>query len=93
MFVHFINDKPVAIAETKLFDTKNERYLQFQEILKKKGFQWEGDFKVSKESEWELAIFQTKLFTSHENFDTKFYDLINWLAGVEHNRDITKNFN
>jgi hypothetical protein len=93
MFVHFINDKPVAIAETKLFDSNNPKYLSFQEMLKKKGFQWEGNFKVSNESEYNFTILPTKLFTSHENFDTKFYDLINWLAGVEHNRDITKNFN
>jgi hypothetical protein len=91
MFVHFINNKPVGIAEINLFSS--ERFSEFRNMLSRKGLQWENNFKVVDENTFEFTVSQTKLFTSHENFDTKYYDLINWLSGDNTNRDITKNFN
>jgi hypothetical protein len=91
MFVHFINNKPVGIAEINLFSS--ERFSEFRNMLSKKGLQWENNFKVVDNNTFEFTVSQTKLFTSHENFDTKYYDLINWLSGDNTNRDITKNFN
>lgn len=91
MFVHFINNKPVGIAEINLFSS--ERFSEFRNMLSRKGLQWENNFKVVDNNTFEFTVSQTKLFTSHENFDTKYYDLINWLSGDNTNRDITKNFN
>ncbi len=91
MFVHFINNKPVGIAETNLFS--GQRFQEFRDMLLKKGLKWENNFRVVNKGNYEFTVSQTKLFTSHENFDTNYYDLINWLSGVNDNRDITKNFN
>lgn len=93
MFVLFINEKPVAISETNLFDIKNNKYLEFKEMMQNKGFEWNNNYSLQVENKnYEFTNNQTKLFTTHENFDNRFYDLIQWLAGTDNKRDITKNF-
>lgn len=93
MFVHFINEKPVAISEYNLFSEGNSKYSDFRKLLENKGFTWLDNFTVKSENNvWEFTVNQTKLFTTHENFDNQFYDLIYWLSGVDNRRDITKNF-
>lgn len=90
MFVHFINSKPVGIAETNLF--KNDNFQIFRDKLEEKGLVWDNLFKVTGDNIYEFTVSQTKLFTSHENFDTRYYDFIQWLSGIENNRDITSSF-
>ena len=93
MFVHFINEKPVAISEVNLFRVENDKYLDFKNLMQEKGFTWIDNFTLKSESNtYEFSISQTKLFTTHENFDNNFYDLIYWLSGIDNRRDITKNF-
>ena len=91
MFVHFINGKPVAISETNLFNKDNLRYLEFKSMTQKKGFEWSSDFTFARNNSYSLTVSQTRLFTTHENFDTNYYDLIHWLSGKDERRDITKN--
>lgn len=93
MFVHFINKRPVAISEQNLFTEKNPRYMDFISIMQQKGFDWSDNHSMqNKKGNYEFTVNQTKLFTTHENFDNKYYDLIQWLSGIDNNRDITKNF-
>lgn len=94
MWIHFINDKPVAIGETNLFDPSTERFKSFKKQVENKGFEWINDFTFETRSQsFSFTVTKTKLFTSHENFDVRFYDLINWLNGEDHGRNILKNFN
>lgn len=93
MFVHFINEKPVAISERNLFQIENDKFLEFKNMMQSKGFSWIDDYTLdTKNQVYEFSILKTKLFTTHENFDNQFYDLIYWLSGIDNRRDITKNF-
>lgn len=92
MFVHFINNKPVAIGEVNLFQENNNRFIEFKNKLTTQGMKWETSYRVVGKMSYDFTISQTKLFTSHENFDTRYYDLIHWLSGVDNNRNITIGF-
>ena len=93
MFVHFINEKPVAISEQNLFKTENEKFVEFKNLMQSKGFKWVDSYTLETKSQiYEFSILKTSLFTTHENFDNQFYDLIYWLSGIDNRRDITKNF-
>jgi len=93
MFVMFINDRPVAVSETNLFDSSGARYREFQEMTKSKGMTWPDMHRMKSGSgSYDFTFTQTKLFTTHESFDTRYYDLMFWLSGQDVKRDILKGF-
>lgn len=93
MFVMFINDRPVAVSETNLFDPGSARYRDFRAATEKRGMQWSGAHRMRAGStDYDFTTSQTKLFATHENFDTRFYDLVFWLSGQDTGRDVLKSF-
>jgi hypothetical protein len=93
MYVMFINDRPVAVSEKNLFDSSSQRYREFQELASKRGMTWPDKHRMeSGSTHYDLTFTQTKLFATHESFDTRFYDLMFWLGGQDTGRDVLKNF-
>lgn len=93
MFVMFINERPVAVAEKNLFDPKSERYARFREMTTERGMTWPDGHRMETDaSSYDFTFTQTRLFTTHESFDTRFYDLMYWLGGQDSGRDVTKGF-
>jgi hypothetical protein len=89
----FINERPVAVSETNLFDPGSDRYMQLKEMTVAKGHTWSDNHRMrTKSATYDFTTTQTKLFTTHEGFDTRFYDLMFWLSGQETRRDVLKNF-
>ena len=93
MYVMFINERPVAVSDKNLFDQSSERYREFQDMTSKRGMSWPDRHRMrTKTSNYDFTFTQTRLFTTHESFDTRYYDLMFWLSGQDTGRDVTKNF-
>ncbi len=93
MYVMFINERPVAVSDTNLFDATSERYKRMKEMTEEKGYTWSDNHRMrSKSGTYDFTFTRTKLFITHESFDTRFYDLMFWLSGQEVRRDFLKSF-
>lgn len=93
MYVLFINNRPVGVSEENLFDPASPRYREFQELTRSKGMSWPDNHRMrARSGTYDFTVTKTRLFATHESFDTRFYDLVFWLSGQDTKRDVLKHF-